>query len=123
MDESIETLVGLEEGTIRGFCTLRSSADPDLDGGCVAEMPTLYVDPQSWRKGFGVDLCRALEERARSLGYDELSLWVLEVNSGARRFYRAAGFAHDGASKMDDGPIPAPLLALRYRKTLVPETR
>ncbi len=84
------------------------------------EMPTLYVDPAARRKGYGVDLYRVLEDRAREMGFQELVLWVLEVNSGARRFYDAVGFAHDGVTKIDDGPIPAPLLALRCRKKLTP---
>jgi ribosomal protein S18 acetylase RimI-like enzyme len=117
-DPAISTLVGIENGAIRGFCTLKAALDGDLDPHRVAEMPTLYVDPGSWRKGFGHDLCRAVEARAVELGFEELTLWVLEVNAGARRFYSAVGFRHDGATKMDDGPIPAPVLALRYRKTL-----
>jgi RimJ/RimL family protein N-acetyltransferase len=120
-DPSIATLAGLENGTIRGFCTLVASSEEDLDPQSVGEMPTLYVDPAAWRKGYGVELCRALEARALDMGFQELVLWVLEVNSAARRFYAAVGFVHDGVTKMDDGPIPAPLLALRYRKKLTPE--
>jgi GNAT superfamily N-acetyltransferase len=120
-DPGIATLAGFENGTMRGFCTLMASTEEDLDPAGVAEMPTLYVDPSAWRRGYGVELCRALEARALDMGFQELVLWVLEVNSGARRFYDALGFTHDGVTKMDDGPIPAPLLALRYRKKLAPE--
>jgi GNAT superfamily N-acetyltransferase len=120
-DPSVATLAGLEHGMIRGFCTLKASTEHDLDPETVGEMPTLYVDPAAWRKGYGVDLCRALEARALEMGFQELVLWVLEVNSGARRFYDAVGFVHDGVTKMDDGPLPAPLLALRYRKKLTAE--
>jgi len=117
-DPSIVTLVAEDEGEVVGFSTVRASRDQDLDPREVAEMPTLYVHPERWRLGVGSRLCRAVCERARALEFRVLTLWVLDLNREARGFYEAFGFREDGATKLDDGPTPAPLLARRYRMDL-----
>jgi len=114
----ISAIVGEEGGEIVGFATVRRATDADLNGGIIAEMPTLYVHPAAWGKGYGLALCAATEIRAAQAGYVELILWVLEINQRARRFYERNGFWHDGARKRDDGPVPTTLVALRYRKPL-----
>lgn len=108
--------VAVAGDTIVGFCTVRRSQDEDA-GRDVAEMPTLYVDPGSWRRGVGRALCAAGLERAEELGCHELTLWVLEMNVDARRFYEAFGFSEDGATKVDEGTRER-LLARRYRIAL-----
>jgi hypothetical protein len=44
------------------------------------------------------------------------TLWVLDANAQARRFYEAMGFELDGATK--EVNLGAPLKAVRYRKKL-----
>lgn len=117
-DPDVVTLVAEEAGQVVAFSTLRGSRDDDADGRTVAEMPTLYVRPDRMRRGLGRRLCRATCRRAAALGYRSLTLWVLELNEEARAFYRAFGFLDDGVTKLDDGPIPAPLTARRYRLAL-----
>jgi ribosomal protein S18 acetylase RimI-like enzyme len=58
----------------------------------------------------------ALEALAKA-GYDQVTLWVLDTNARARRFYEAAGFHFDGAEQLDerDGFV---LNELRYRRPL-----
>jgi GNAT superfamily N-acetyltransferase len=112
----IEAVVAVDAGTIVGFCTVRRSLDEDAGEG-VAEMPTLYVDPGYWRKGLGRRLCSAGLERAAAMGCDELTLWVLEMNDDARRFYEIFGFAEDGTTKVDEGTRER-LVARRYRIAL-----
>lgn len=114
----VTTLVGEDDGRIVGFSTLRAAVDPDLDGATVAEMPTLYVHPTHWRRGWGTALCRAIEERCVPLGFSLLTLWVMEMNERARAFYAARGFEEDGAEKLAEAPDPIALKALRYRKQL-----
>ena len=46
---------------------------------------------------------------------DVVTLWVLEANTRARRFYEKAGFAPDGTSKPAD-LFGVMLPKLRYRK-------
>ncbi len=118
-DPGVLTLVGEEDGCVVGFCTLRSADEQDIDDPAVAEMPTLYLHPTHWRRGWGTALCSELEERAAALGYRTLVLWVMEMNEGARTFYAARGFAEDGAETTEIAPQPTTLKALRYRKSLV----
>lgn len=50
-------------------------------------------------------------------GYAEVTLWVLDTNIRAQRFYRAAGFSPDGAVKVDTSHS-FPLRELRFRRPL-----
>jgi GNAT superfamily N-acetyltransferase len=109
----VHTVVATDGEHITGFCTVRASRDEDAHAG-VAEMPTLYVDPLHWRRGLGGALCRSVVSWARASGFEELTLWVLEVNERARAFYRAFGFEEDGAEKVDEG-TKEHLVAHRYR--------
>jgi RimJ/RimL family protein N-acetyltransferase len=47
----------------------------------------------------------------------KVTLWVLDSNARARRFYEAAGFRPDGAVKVDDSHGFV-LRELRYRRQL-----
>jgi ribosomal protein S18 acetylase RimI-like enzyme len=58
----------------------------------------------------------ALAELARG-GYQHATLWVLDTNARARRFYDAAGFRPDGAEKTDDSR-GFPVTEIRYRRSL-----
>ncbi len=117
-DPAVTTIVGEEDGRIVGFSTLRAAVDPDLDGATVAEMPTLYVHPTHWRRGWGTALCGEIERRSVRQGFRLLTLWVMEMNERARAFYVARGFSKDGAEKLAEAPDPIALKALRYRKEL-----
>lgn len=116
------TMVAEREGRALGFCTVGPSRDRDVDPVVVAEIPTLYVLPSHWRRGIGRLLCAAAVSRAAEMGYRELSLWTLEANRNARRFYESFGFIPDGTSKTDDDPVPSGLLVMRLRIGLKPDT-
>ena len=51
-----------------------------------------------------------------SRGYSVATLWVLEANDQARRFYEAMGFKTYGVTK--EVQLGIPLTAVRYRKKL-----
>lgn len=61
----------------------------------LAELWALYIEPSYWSRGVG----RALWQRARQWliveGFRVVSLWVLEDNARAIRFYRAVDFHLD----------------------------
>jgi GNAT superfamily N-acetyltransferase len=69
-----------------------SPADAGSPDACIAELYALYVAPAWWSTGIG----RALMERVLSdvlgEGYPRITLWVLEENARARRFYERSGF-------------------------------
>ena len=84
--------------------------------GQVAELYALYVHPAWWSTGTGRALMdRALASTAKA-GYPSITLWVLEANARARRFYERAGFSPDGASNVlvRLGGV----IEIRYRRSL-----
>lgn len=116
-DPEIVSIVAVDERQIVGFCTIRTSADEDSDPKRVAEMPTLYVQPQSWGRGVGRALCDEAITRCIAMGFRTLTLWVLDLNTQARGFYEAFGFVPDGRSKVDEATSES-LVAHRYRIAL-----
>lgn len=113
------TFVAEAEGAIRGFCGLCANRDGDLDGAVYAEIPALYVHPDTWRAGYGRSLCRVALSRAREEGFRGVTLWVLESNQRGRRFYEAEGFLPDGAAKAEPHESGATLSEVRYRRSIV----
>ncbi len=103
------------DGGLAGFVSFGPCRDDRQDSVKVGEIYALYLDPVRWRQGLGTALCRRAEERLRECGFEQIVLWVLERNSGARAFYEAMGNAPDGATKeLVYGE--ATLTAIRFRK-------
>jgi hypothetical protein len=50
--------------------------------------------------------------------FNELTLWVLDSNVRARRFYEAGGWATDGVRKTDESR-GFPIAQVRYRRSLL----
>ena len=118
-DPAIVSLVGEVDGEVVGFVTVRGCADEGEDPTLVGEMPTLYVHPDRWRRGYGAALCTAALVRARELGYAELKLWVVDLNVEAHGFYTKYGFVEDGATTVDEGAsCEMSVTARRYRIAL-----
>jgi len=89
---------------------------PAGSGGRVAELYALYVHPAWWSTGTGRALMDQVLAKMCAAGYACITLWVLEANARARRFYQRAGFASDGARHMLDelGGVTE----IRYRRRL-----
>ncbi len=105
-----------DEGRIVGFVAV----GPSRDGTPGGEVYAIYVDPDSWSTGVG----RALIERAEARladDYDEATLWVLDDNARARRFYEQAGWKPDGRSKLEER-LGVSALEVRYYKRLSKST-
>ncbi len=98
------------DGEILAFCHMVPSPDPGDDPRTVGHITSIHVLPHLRGRGHG----RALLDRAfaefRRRGFDEVTLWVLEGNASARRFYERLGFHEDGGRKT-------------YPGTAVPEVR
>ena len=96
-----------------GFISFGPSRDED--GREKAEIYAIYVLPQFWHQGIGRELLDEAERRLK--GFSAFTLWVLEKNARARRFYEARGFRLDGSRKEDT--IGGVLLTeLRYEKKI-----
>ncbi|HZQ16466.1 MAG TPA: GNAT family N-acetyltransferase [Gaiellaceae bacterium] len=115
--EGWTTVVAVDGRRVLGFATVGPSRDEDDLG----ELYAIYVDPGEWSTGAG----RALLQRAEELlaaEYEEATLWVLDENPRARRFYEAFGWTADGGRKaVERLGVRAP--EVRYRKMLSSSSR
>jgi GNAT superfamily N-acetyltransferase len=80
----------------------------------LGELSALYVVPEEWGSG----VAGALHDKAlagmRELGATEATLWVVEENTRARRFYEREGWSADGETKSSMFDISE----IRYRRRL-----
>ena len=64
------------------------------------------------------DLLDRAASRLRGAGFTEATLWVLQGNERAPRFYEALGWQHDGAERTQTELTGSPLHEVRYRLPL-----
>lgn len=88
---------------------------PSQETPAVAEIGTLYAMPEAWGTGIGKQLMLATLTALGQADYTQATLWVLEDNERARRFYEAAGWHADGTA-VQDTTGGASLNKLRYRR-------
>lgn len=86
---------------IVGFASFGPSRDADA-GDATGEVPAIYVEPSTIGRGVGRELIEAATGALRDAGYRRATLWVLEANGRARRFYEKAGWAWDGTVDRHD---------------------
>jgi len=112
-------LVAERDGMIVGFCVVGRSRDKDADD-TIGELYTIHVDAQSMNQGIGSDLIKAGQEYLVEQGYRHVTLWVLESNRRARRFYESKGWAADGVSRTEEianAVIPEMRYTIRYKES------
>jgi GNAT superfamily N-acetyltransferase len=101
---------------IVGFASIGRSRDADATAE-TGEVGALYLEPAVVGTGVGRALFARAADELRRLGFRIATLWVLETNARARRFYEAAGWRSDGASKTENiGGVD--VVELRYRSDL-----
>lgn len=111
-----DVLVAEEEGTVVGFA--RVAKCRDADHGLlhrVGEVQAIYLIESAWDMGIGRVLMAAAEARLAARRPTSMCVWVLAVNTRARRFYEAAGWHADGVEKTETLP-EATLHEVRYVK-------
>ena len=106
-------LVADNAGTVVGFVSAGPTRDADGDAG-IGEVYAIYVEPAVVGAGVGRRLFQEATDALRQDGCIEATLWVLEDNARARRFYAAAGWQPDGATKVEERP-GFHLREVRYR--------
>lgn len=112
-DPSQRILVAERDGEVVGFASVGPSRDEDRSPR-TAEMFTIYLTEENKGNGIGTALWARSLEILTELGYSEVTLWVLDSNERARRFYERMGLEFDGTQKslhLGDKP----LTELRYR--------
>ena len=109
-------VVADDAGYVAGFASVHASRDEDAAAD-VGEVQAIYLSPGCCGRGLGRELMTAAVGHLATVGYGQVTLWVLTSNARARRFYEAAGLRPDGAVKVDDGRGFA-LSEVRYRRSL-----
>lgn len=115
--EGLSTCVVEVDGGLAGFAAYGASRDPDAQAG-TGEVIAINLHPLLWRQGFGRELLAYTVRRLARRGYQDASLWVLQGNVNARRFYEALGWQADGAEKRDNRLTGFTLHEVRYRMAL-----
>ena len=82
--------VAEQAGQVVGFATTRPSEDHDA-ASLTGEVLALYLDPEAVGQGIGRVLFQHAVADFRQRGFRQATLWVLESNEHALRFYEAAG--------------------------------
>ena len=109
-------LVAEQDGCIVGFVLGGPSRDDDAQPGVTGEIMAIYITPDRWGAGAGVQLMQAALALLSDQGFREVILWVLRGNARARRFYELAGFEPDGGEKVDtQGDVPFDEVRYRLR--------
>lgn len=112
-----DILVAESDAGVVGFAGYGPSRDADADPGHTAQLTVIYLLPQTWGTGTGRELMAAAVGGLAALDYAEATLWVLDSNDRARRFYAKAGWAEDGVTRVDDS-LGISLNEVRYRLQL-----
>jgi RimJ/RimL family protein N-acetyltransferase len=99
-----------EDERVVGFVSFGDSRDETGKG----ELYAIYVAPEAWGTGAGPALIATTLEELR--GYPSATLWVLEANPRARRFYEREGWILDGGRR-DEEFLGVTATELRYRIT------
>jgi GNAT superfamily N-acetyltransferase/8-oxo-dGTP pyrophosphatase MutT (NUDIX family) len=109
-------LVAVRARDVLGFSSIVRSRDGDATED-TGEIAAIYVDPDHVGQGLGRALMQASLELAWRRSYRAITLWVIESNTRAQRFYGSFGFVPDGASKTEKLGDHA-LAEVRYRVAL-----
>ncbi len=89
------TWVAEEDGVVVGFAVTAPSQDADADER-TGELYAVYLEPDRFGRGIGRQLSHHASRDLRERGFTTATLWVLESNEGARRFYEREGWTADG---------------------------
>jgi GNAT superfamily N-acetyltransferase len=101
------TFVAEQHGSVVGYGSCGEQRNELLHGcGFTAEVSELYVLRSAQGKGAGSGLMKAMAGALLDRGHLALSLWVLEKNMPARRFYE-----HLGGTPMARKPNRVPEIA------------
>jgi GNAT superfamily N-acetyltransferase len=105
--DDARVLVAERDGAIVGVAT-------SVREGAACELRSIYVVPEAWGTGVAQRLMGSALDAMKERGATEATLWVVEANGRARRFYEREGWKLDGATRASElGPQE-----VRYRRML-----
>jgi L-amino acid N-acyltransferase YncA len=85
-----------DDGSVMGFASVGPSRDPDAPEG-TGELESIYLVAGAAGTGAGSLLMQEAMDELRRKGFAGATLWVLETNQRARRFYERQGWSWDGS--------------------------
>ena len=109
-------LVLIDDGAIVGFAHICQSRDDDATSAD-GELTAIYLRRAAWGHGGGRELMTVALAALGQAAFTAATLWVLDSNDRARRFYEAGDWHWDGTDKLDviGGQH---IRELRYRRRL-----
>ncbi len=108
--------VAVDGVSIVGMAVIGPSRDEEA-GPTTGELEAIYLAPEAMGRGIGRGLIERAVADLGQRGFTDAMLWVLRENRRARRFYEAAGWQTDGATKEEERPGGV-LHEARYRRSL-----
>ncbi len=103
-------------GDVRGWISVGPSRDEDANEKNIGELYGIYLDPRFYGIGYGTRLWHEARRHLRAENFYEITLWVLDANERARKFYEKIGFSLDeGVAIEMDWMDGARELRYRYR--------
>ncbi len=115
-DDQRRGWVATHQKAVVGMAISCPSHDPDASDR-TGEIEAIYLDPDFIGRGIGRSLLAHVANDLKEQGFEGATLWVLDSNTRARRFYEAAGWRFDGSTKEDERPGGV-LHEVRYRRPL-----
>jgi GNAT superfamily N-acetyltransferase len=103
-------VVAEDHGFVIGFASYGGSRDHAGEG----ELYAIYTLPEAWGSGAGPALMGATLAGLGERGFVTASLWVLDDNPRARRFYEREGWTDDGGRREEEF-LGVPITEVRYR--------
>lgn len=118
-------LVACESERIVGFALVGGSPARADDQAPWGELSSIHVDPEWTGSGTGTRLLDEAVKWLANAGYETATLWVVEDNHRARRFYENQGWGADGTRRRErlavgeeDGDS---VVVVRYRRDITPD--
>lgn len=114
---AVTVLVAVVDDQVVGYASVSASRDTDVAADHIGELQAIYAHPDFWDTGVGAQLHEHALITLSEAGYVDTTLWVMDRNDRARRFYERHGWVPDGTSKHDErGDIT--IVEVRYRRSL-----
>ena len=96
-----EVLVAHHSQGLCGFVYTGPSEDDDDSETRTGQVYSIHVDPDSQGAGVGSELLNAALALQLASGMEDVTLWVVDTNLRARRFYEDRGFRLDEARRKE----------------------
>lgn len=115
-DATAGVFIAVSDDQVVAFVMVDASRDDDA-GPATGEVLAIYAREPVWGTGVGRRLMDHGLQHLRDRGCRDATLWVLDTNARARRFYEIGGWSLDGATKTADIG-GAMVTEVRYRRQL-----